>query len=89
MIRQGAGTDVTLYLMGDGVLCARRSQKGYHSHGIEEALKNGARVCACSRDLKARGISAEDRHAGIESPDDFESILIEDVMENAGRVFSW
>ncbi|MDD1768345.1 MAG: DsrE family protein [Methanomassiliicoccales archaeon] len=83
------GTEVAIYLIGDGVLCARKGQKGYHSDAIEEALRNGAKMRACLRDLRARGIPTEELVKGIEPVEDLEGMLIEDVMENAGRVFSW
>ncbi|MDD1773512.1 MAG: DsrE family protein [Methanomassiliicoccales archaeon] len=89
LIRHAVGSNIAIYLLGDGVLLARKGQKGYHADGINEALSKGAKVFACSRDLRARGIPSGEIEAGIEATDDLEGIFIEDAMENAGRVFSW
>jgi len=89
LARRESGTEVAMYLMGDGVLCARRDQEGYHSDGIKEALRNGAKIRAGLRDLRARGITTGELVTGIEPVEDLEGMLIEDVMEDAGRVFSW
>ncbi len=88
-VRHVVGSDVAVYLLGDGVLCGKKGQKGYHADGIKEALSKGAKVWACSRDLRARGIPLGEIETGIEVTDDLEGIFIEDAMENAGRVFSW
>ncbi|MDD1768716.1 MAG: DsrE family protein [Methanomassiliicoccales archaeon] len=89
LIRRAVGSDIAIYLLGDGVLLARKGQKGYHADGINEALNKGAKVFACSRDLRARGILSGEIEAGIEATDDLEGVFIEDSMEKAGRVFSW
>jgi sulfur relay protein TusB/DsrH len=87
--RHIVGSDIAVYLLGDGVLLARKGQKGYHADGINEALSKGAKVFASSRDLRARGIPSGEIEAGIEATDDLEGIFIEDAMEKAGRVFTW
>lgn len=83
------GNDLSLYLLGDGVLCARRGQMGYHGAGVREAILRGARVKASARDLRARGVSREELMDGVVPTEDLEGELVEEVMNEAGRVFSW
>lgn len=86
---RGQGDDATIYLLGDGVLCARRGQSGYHSAGIRESLGEGVQVKASARDLRARGIPKGDIMDGVEALEDLEGSFVEDAMTSAGRVFSW
>ncbi|UCH88623.1 MAG: DsrE family protein [Thermoplasmata archaeon] len=84
-----SGMDVAIYLLGDGVLCAKAGQKGYVGDNIRAALENGVSIIACQQDLEARAISKDHVESGIEISDDFEGIFVEDVMERADRVISW
>ena len=83
------GMDVTVYMMGDGVLCAKKGQKGYVGRNMKTALENGVKIKASSRDLLARAIPPEYVEPGVEVTEDIEDIFVEDVMENAERVISW
>ena len=83
------GMDVTVYLIGDGVLCAKKDQKGYVGQNIKNALENGVAIKAGENDLQARAIPQEHVESGIEMVSDIEGMFVEDVMENADRVISW
>jgi tRNA 2-thiouridine synthesizing protein B len=65
--------DPRLYLAGDGV---------YHLLGD---LPSG-KVIACKEDVQARGISSID---SASVPEDFYSLLVEEVMKEASRVYSF
>jgi sulfur relay protein TusB/DsrH len=80
---------VVLYLLGDGVLCAKKDQKGYVGKNIKSALEQGISIRANKKDLFARAIPDEQVEPGIEIIDDLEGVFVEDVMENADRVISW
>ena len=86
---RGKGMDVTVYLIGDGVLCAKKNQKGYVGQNIKMALENGTIIKAGENDLHARAIPQEHVEPGIEMISDIEGMFVEDVMENADRVISW
>ena len=81
--------DVTVYFIGDGVLCAKKDQQGYVGQHMKESLKNGVSIKACANDLKARAIPPEQVEPGIEILENFEDTFIDDIMEHADRVVSW
>ena len=83
------GFEVAIYLLGDGVLCAKKDQKGHIGNYIKNAIENGAVLNASSKDLLARGILREQVEPGINIVDDFEHMFVKDVMENSNRVISW
>lgn len=83
------GMEVAVYLLGDGVLCAKKNQKGYIGRNIKTALENGAKIKAGENDLLARAIPEEHVESGIDMVTDIEGMLVEDIMENADRVISW
>jgi sulfur relay protein TusB/DsrH len=83
------GMDVVLYLLGDGVLCAKKNQKGFVGKNIKKALERGIKIKASEKDLFARAIPAEHVETGIEIITDLEGEFVVDVMENADRVISW
>jgi sulfur relay protein TusB/DsrH len=83
------GMEVTVYLIGDGVLCAKKDQKGYVGKNIRTALENGTIIKAGENDLHARAIPQEHVQTGIEMVEDIEGLLVEDIMENSDRVISW
>lgn len=83
------GFNVTVYMLGDGVLCAKKDQKGYVGKNMKEALKNGVTIKASAKDLQARAILMEHVEPGVEAIEDFEDAFVEDIMENADRVISW
>jgi len=82
------GTEIAVYLLGDGVLCARKGQTGYVGLNLGNAPEKTT-VSASARDLRARGISEGDLEPGVEIIEDLEGVFIEDVMERAERVFTW
>ena len=51
--------EVTVYLIGDGVFCAKKGQKGHMGESIRMALENGIRVRASAKDLVARALPEE------------------------------
>ena len=81
--------DVTVYFLGDGVLCAKKDQKGYVGKNMKIALENGVQIRASSGDLKARAIADDQVEPGVEIVEDLEGDFVLDVMENADRVISW
>jgi len=81
--------DVTIYMLGDGVLCAKKDQKGYVGTNIKIALENGVSIKASANDLNARAIRKEQVEPEIEIVTDLESQFVEDIMESADRVISW
>lgn len=83
------GFNVTVYMLGDGVLCAKKNQQGYVGKNMKEALKNGVTIKASAKDLQARAIPMEHLEPGVEAIEDFEDAFVEDIMENADRVISW
>jgi sulfur relay protein TusB/DsrH len=82
------GTEIAVYLLGDGVLCARKGQTGYVGLNLGNVPERTT-VRASTRDLRARGISDGDLEPGVEIIEDLEGVFIEDVMEKAERVFTW
>jgi predicted peroxiredoxin len=58
------GNDVTLFLVQNGVLPARR---GARSDGLDAAIKVGIEILADDFSLRERAISASDLRAGVKS----------------------
>ncbi len=83
------GRDVAVYLLGDGVLCARKGQAPLIGGGIERALCSGAKVVVGARDLRARGVPATELLDGLEVAEDLEGSFIDDAMERVDRVITW
>lgn len=83
------GIDVTVYMLGDGVLCAKKGQKGYVGRNMKIALEKGVKIKASSKDLLARAIPPEYVEPGVKVIEGIEGEFVEDVMENADRVISW
>jgi len=81
--------EVAVYLLGDGVLCAKKNQKGFVGQNIKEALENGVDIKASENDLHARAIPHEQVESGITVLGDLEEAFLEDIMEKADRVISW
>jgi sulfur relay protein TusB/DsrH len=81
--------EVTIYMLGDGVLCVKKHQKGHVGKNMKAALENGVKIKACARDLYARAVSKDQVEPGVEILTDLEDEFIEDIMESADRVISW
>ncbi len=81
--------DVAVYMIGDGVLCAKKDQKGFIGENMKMALKNGVTIKASKNDLFARAVPEDQVEPGVQLIDDLEGIFVEDVMENADRVITW
>ncbi len=82
-------SEVVVYLLGDGVLCAKKGQKGYVGENLKTALENGVEIKASERDLSARAIASDQIEPGVEILEDLEGAFVDDIMENADRVISW
>ena len=81
--------EVVIYFIGDGVLCAKKGQKGYLGQNMKKALEQGVKIIASEKDLRARGILQKQVESGIEVIEDLEGAFVEDIMEHADRVISW
>jgi sulfur relay protein TusB/DsrH len=86
---KGRDWDVVIYLLGDGVYCAKKGQRGHLGSSIMTALSKGAEINVNLKDLLARAIPPENVMPGVKVLDDLEGVFIEDVMEKASRVVSW
>ncbi len=87
--RSEIGHDLSIFLLGDGVLCARKGQSGHAGSAAKAALNRKAVVRASARDLRARGVGEEELEPGVESVEDLEGAFVEEAMERAERVFAW
>lgn len=83
------GWDVAIYLLGDGVYCAKKGQRGNLGKSMMTALSKGAEINVNLKDMLARAIPTEDVVPGVKVLDDLESAFVDDVMEKASRVVSW
>lgn len=81
--------EVSIYLMGDGVLCAKRNQSGYVGTSIGDALRHGVEVYASKKDLYARGLSKERVEDKVTIVEDIEGHFLDDIMERSDKVISW
>jgi len=83
------GMQVAVYLLGDGVLCAKKGPNKHIGQNIRTALEKGISIKASARDLRARAIPAEQVESEVEIIEDLEGVFVEDIMENADGVISW
>ena len=77
--------DVSVYLTGDGVYCAKA---GYKEGGVQEMVEKGVKIKVNGKDLKARALGGRTVE-GVEVLDDFEERFVHETMEEADRVISW
>ena len=84
-----AGPDVTIFLLGDGVLCARRGLVGDLGPAIGDVLVKGGRISASGRDIRARGIDPSELLEGVAIDEDPEGAFLDEAMEKSERVFAW
>jgi sulfur relay protein TusB/DsrH len=83
------GMQVGVYLLGDGVFCAKKGHKGLLGESLISALSQGAEISASKKDMISRAISNANVVAGVKVLDDFEGAFVEDVMERSDRVISF
>jgi len=83
------GNDVTVYLLGDGLFCAKNGQKGKFGQNLKSALDAGISIKASKKDLRARALPPELVNPKVEVVDDLERLFVLDTMENAKRVITW
>ncbi len=73
----GQSKDAVLYLAGDGV---------YNLLGEAPVVLPRERIVACREDLQARGVSMEGKAT---VPVDFYELLVDDVMSETARVYTF
>ena len=83
------GMDVTIYMIGDGVLCTKKDQKGFIGQNLKMALENNISIIASGKDLKARAIPFDQVEPKIQIENELEDMFVDDIMEKADRVISW
>lgn len=76
--------NVSIYLVGNGVYCARKS---YSNLDLEVIFEN-SKVYVYVNDLIARGIGTEQIKDGITAFSQYDDVII-DVMENFNQVVSF
>ena len=86
---QDKGMEVSMFLLGDGVLCGKKGLKGPVGENMVNALSSNVSIKASKKDLQARAIANEQVTQGIEIVDDLEGDFVETTMEKADRVISW
>ena len=79
---------LTLFLLGDGVLSSKTDQKGTIGQMLSNLIKEGAEVFAAEDDSVARGVTSERRIDGVNVMAGIFDQLVETVMEDADRVIS-
>jgi len=84
---RGQGQEAALYLLGDGVLCAKKDS--HQGKGLKGLIEKGIEIKASTKDLRARAISKENVEPGILELDDLEGEFVTDMMERSQRVMSW
>ncbi|MDD1770741.1 MAG: DsrE family protein [Methanomassiliicoccales archaeon] len=86
---EDAAPDVAIFLLGDGVLCARKGLADDLGSTIGAVLAKGGAVRASGRDIRARGIDPAELLKGISIEEDLEGGFLDEAMEKAGRVMAW
>ena len=77
--------DAVVYLAGDGVYnLLGQAEAGEAGQGGQDLAT--LRILACREDLEARGISAEGKAT---VPADFYECLVDDMMREGSRVYSF
>jgi intracellular sulfur oxidation DsrE/DsrF family protein len=84
-----AAPDVVVFLLGDGVLCARKGLTEDLGFAIGAVLAKGGAVRASGRDIRARGIDPAELLDGVSMDEDAEGEFLDEAMERAGRVLAW
>lgn len=77
--------DVYVYLVGDGVYCARKGHQ--KSSKIHKIIENG-QVYALSEDLQARGISPELTIPGIKILASYQELVVA-IMEEMDQILTF
>jgi sulfur relay protein TusB/DsrH len=89
MAARDRGFEIAVYLIGDGVLTAKKDSKVFDDNNFGSVLDSGITIAACKQDLLARALPPEHVQPGIVILDDLEGTFLEDMMENADRVVAW
>ena len=77
---------VAVYLVGDGVYCARKGQNS--ANYLERLSKFGGELFLRKEDIEARGLDVDKLIEEVEVPVDFYGKLVDDIMEKSDRVIS-
>jgi tRNA 2-thiouridine synthesizing protein B len=77
--------NAVLYLAGDGVYNLLAGVAGSCDAPALAALPVD-RIMACKEDLEARGVKAEDKAT---TPDDFYGRLVDDMMQEGSRIYTF
>lgn len=83
------GMAVGIYLLGDGVFCAKKGHRGLIGESLRSALTKGAEINASKKDLLSRAMGEADVEPGVKVLDDIEGVFVDDMMERSTRVVSW
>ncbi|MBS7643801.1 DsrE family protein [Candidatus Bathyarchaeota archaeon] len=76
--------EIGLYLIGDGVFCAKAGQ--IMAEDLGRLILHGGEVFVCKEDLEARGLVKNDLIKGATILSDIFECLVDDVMEKSQRV---
>ncbi len=76
---------ITVYLVGNGVYCARKNHIAFERI---KKLINDVIIYASSDDLKARGIQTKHLMEGVLTVDNYDKIVV-DIMENFDQILSF
>jgi len=75
---------ITIYLIGNGVYCARIG----HKSGLSIKIIKNSRVKVMRQDLSARGIEEEQLMEGVESMGSYDE-MVHEIMEEFDQVLSF
>jgi tRNA 2-thiouridine synthesizing protein B len=77
--------DVYVYLIGDGVYCARKGHQ--QSQKIHKIIENG-QLYVLSEDLQARGIHPDQTFAGTKIMSDYQELVMV-IMEELDQILTF
>jgi tRNA 2-thiouridine synthesizing protein B len=82
--------DAVIYLAGDAVYCllSKRDDPARKDDPEFRAFLPGQRIFACQEDLQARGISPDEKGKAVVL-DDFYERMVEDIMKDGSRAYSF
>jgi tRNA 2-thiouridine synthesizing protein B len=75
---------ITIYLIGNGVYCARKG----HKSGLSIKIIKNSRVKALRQDLTARGIRDDEILEGVEIMQGYDE-MVHEIMEELDQVLSF
>lgn len=78
--------DAVVYLAGDAVYCLLGEGTANEADLVPGGLLSGHRTFVCKEDLLARGVSSNGKAVTL---DDFYDRLVEDIMKEGSRAYSF